>query len=242
MKNIRFQNQNQHGDHLDRHYFQAPGIAVIQLGWPRRRSHRWNGPAFSSAINRVRSDFKSRQMTSMTTLANTVFLCAAVFLTSDAVIAQTPQKSSAQSSPQFQVGVHLSRAKPDSGEPDMGAIARETEDAIAGNIEQPVMAPTRGSFLAKWQPVEGATGYRLDVSTTPSFDSCVSTYRDLDVGNVTNHIVAGLNRATRYYYRVRPYNSAGTGDNSETTSETTANLSSGLVIVPTFDSTITNDQ
>jgi hypothetical protein len=193
-------------------------------------SNKWGPP-----------DFKSRQVTSMTTLANTVFLCAAVFLTSDAVIAQTPQKSSAQSSPQFQVGVHLSRAKPDSGEPDMGAIARETADTIAGNIEQPVMTPTRSSFLAKWQPAKGATGYRLDVSTTPSFDSCVSTYRDLDVGNVSSHIVAGLNRATRYYYRVRPYNSAGTGDNSETTSETTANISSGLVIVPTFDSTITND-
>ena len=170
-----------------------------------------------------------------------VFLCGAVLSMSGAAIAQIQQKSVTQSSAPFQVGVHLSRAKPDSGEPDMGAIARETADAIAGNIEQPVMTPTRGSFLAKWQPVKGATGYRLDVSTTPSFDSCVSTYRDLDVGNVTSHIVAGLNRATRYYYRVRPYNSAGTGGNSETTSETTADLSSGLVIVPTFDSTITND-
>jgi hypothetical protein len=113
---------------------------------------------------------------------------------SDAVIAQTPQKSATQSSPQFQVGVHLSRAKPDSGEPDMGAIARETADAIAGNIEQPVMTPTRSSFLAKWQPVSGATGYRLDVSTSRSFDSCVSNYRDLDVGNVTSHIVAGSTR------------------------------------------------
>ena len=192
-------------------------------------------------LHRVRSDFKSRRVTSMTALANAVFLCGAVLSTSGASIAQIPEKSVTQSSAPFQVGVHLSRAKPDSGEPDMGAIARETADAIAGNIEQPVMTPTRGSFLAKWQPVKGATGYRLDVSTTPSFDSCVSTYRDLDVGNVTSHIVAGLNRATRYYYRVRPYNSAGTGGNSETTSETTANLSSGLVIVPTFDSTITND-
>jgi hypothetical protein len=177
----------------------------------------------------------------MTALANAVFLSGAVLSMSGAAIAQTPQKSATQSSAQFQVGVHLSRAKPDSGEPDMGAIARETADAIAGNIEQPVMTPTRSSFVAKWQPVKGATGYRLDVSTTPSFDSCVSTYRDLDVGNVSSHIVAGLNRGTRYYYRVRPYNSAGTGDNSETTSETTANISSGLVIVPTFDSTITND-
>ena len=84
---------------------------------------------------------------------------------SGAAIAQLPEKSVTQSSAPFQVGVHLSRAKPDSGEPDMGAIARETEDAIAGNIEQPVMTPTRGSFLAKWQPVKGATGYRLDGAT-----------------------------------------------------------------------------
>src|SRR6516225_1877555 len=202
-----------------------------------------SGPAQPSQqqLHRVRSDFKSRRVTSMTALANAVFLCGAGLSMSGAAIAQIQQKSVTQSSAPFQVGVHLSRAKPDSGEPDMGAIARETEDAIAGNIEQPVMTPTRSSFLAKWQPVKGATGYRLDVSTTPSFDSCVSTYRDLDVGNVTSHIVAGLNRATRYYYRVRPYNSAGTGDNSETTSETTANLNSGLVIVPTFDSTITNN-
>jgi len=202
-----------------------------------------SGPAqpCQQQLHGVRSDFKSGRVTSTTALANAVFLCGAVLSMSGAAIAQIPEKSVTQSSASFQVGVHLSRAKPDSGEPDMGAIARETEDAITGNIEQPVMTPTRGSFLAKWQPVKGATGYRLDVSTTPSFDSCVSNYRDLDVGNVTNHIVAGLNRATRYYYRVRPYNSVGTGDNSETTSETTANISSGLVIVPTFDSTITND-
>src|SRR4029078_1223 len=125
MKNMQSQNQNQHGDHLDRRFFRAPGIAVIQLGGPRRRWHRWNGPAFSSAINRVRSDFKSRQMTSMTALANTVFLCTAVLLMSDALIAQTPQKSATQSSPQFQVGVHLSRAKPDSGRPDLARNGRQ---------------------------------------------------------------------------------------------------------------------
>src|SRR5437868_647597 len=221
---------------------ERPSILISnKWGPPDFKSRQVNGPAFSSAINRVWPDFKSRQVTSMTTLANTVFLCAAVFLTSDAVIAQTPQKSSAQSSPQFQVGVHLSRAKPDSGEPDMGAIARETADTIAGNIGQPVMTPTRSSFLAKWQPVSGATGYRLDVSTSPLFDSYVSSYRDLDIGNVPNFVVTGLKRGTTYYYRVTPYNSAGTGDNSESTSEATANVSSGLVIVPTFDSTITSD-
>jgi hypothetical protein len=103
------------------------------------------------------------------------------------------------------------------------------------------MTPTRSSFLAKWQPVRDATGYRLDVSTTPSFDSYVNRYRDLDVGNATSHIVSGLDRGTKYYYRVRPYSSAGTGGNSEAKIETTSNTSSGLVIIPTFDDTITND-
>jgi hypothetical protein len=160
---------------------------------------------------------------------------------SDAVIAQTPQKSATQSSPQFQVGVHLSRAKPDSGEPDKGAIARETADALAGNIKQPVMTPTRSSFLAKWQVVKGAIGYRLDVSTSRSFDSYVANYQDLDLGTVTNCVVTGLNRGTKYYYRVRPYSSAGIGSSSEAVSVTTSSTSSGLVIIPTFDSTITND-
>jgi hypothetical protein len=177
----------------------------------------------------------------MTALANAVFLCGAVLSMSGAAIAQTPQKNATQSSSQFQVGVHFSRATSDAGKADTQAIAREMADAVAGNIEQPVMTPTRSSFLAKWQTVSGATGYRLDVSTTPSFDSCVSGYQDLDIGNVTSHIVSGLDRGTEYYYRVRPYNSSGMGSNSETKRAATVSTSSGLVIVPTFDSTITSD-
>src|SRR5262249_14594011 len=63
----------------------------------------------------------------------------------------------------------------------------------------------------------------------------------VDLGNVTSQIVTGLDRGTKYYYRVRPYSWAGIGDNSEPGSETTANITSGLVIIPTYDSTITND-
>lgn len=165
--------------------------------------------------------------------------CTAV--TAHAVIAQTPQKSATQSSARLQVGVHFSRERSDTGEADTQAIAREMAKALAGNLEQPMMTPTRSTFLAKWRAVSGATGYRLDVSTTPSFDSYVIRYRDLDLGNVTSHVVSGLNRGTKYYYRVRPYSSAGTASNSEVMIGTTANISSGLVIIPTFDSTITND-
>ena len=241
MKDIRSQNQNQHGDHLDRR-LSGPHELPLSLGRPERRWHLWNGPAFSSAINRVRSDFKSRQVTSMTALANAVFLCGAVLSMSGAAIAQTQEKSGgSQANLGPQVAVHLSRAKPDSDEPDMAAIARETADALAGNIKQPVMKPTRSSFLAKWHAVRGASGYRLDVSNSPSFDGYVSNYGNLDLGNVTCHVISGLNGGTTYYYRVRPYSSAGIGSSSEAVSETTASTTSGLVIVPTFDSTITND-
>ncbi|PYK97692.1 MAG: hypothetical protein DME32_15400, partial [Verrucomicrobia bacterium] len=139
------------------------------------------------------------------------------------------------------VAKHFSRGSLDPSQADSQAITRETADALAGNIEQPVMTPTRSSFLARWHVVRGAIGYRLDVSTSPLFDSYVSSYRDLDIGNVPNFVVTGLKRGTTYYYRVRPYGSAGTGDSSEAVSVTTASIRSGLVINPTFDSTITND-
>ncbi len=102
------------------------------------------------------------------------------------------------------------------------------------------MAPTRSSFLASWKPVSGAAGYRIDVSTDPAFKVAVSGYQDLDVGNVLSRIVGRLQPATKYYYRVRPYNSAGTGTNSEVMTAATTS-GSGLVINPTFDTSITSD-
>jgi hypothetical protein len=136
---------------------------------------------------------------------------------------------------------HFSTGRLDAGGGDTQAIARETADALAGNIEKPVMTPTRSTFLAMWEMVRSATGYRLDVSTSPSFESYVGKYRDLDIGNVTSQIVSGLDSGTQYYYRVRAYGATGTSGNSETTRAETASTASGLVIIPTFDSTITSD-
>jgi len=73
---------------------------------------------------------------------------------------------------------------------------------------------TGTSFTANWRGVSGATGYRLDVATDPSFVNYVSTYHDLDVGNTTSRNVTGLARSTNYYYRVRAYNGNGTSANS----------------------------
>jgi hypothetical protein len=112
-------------------------------------------------------------------------------------------------------------------------------ERIEAHMPGPVMTPTRSSFLAKWKKVDGASGYRIDVSSSPLFDSYVDGYRDLDCGNITNRIITGLKAGTKYYYRVRADSAAGSGNNSETMSTSTANTTSGLVINPTFDSSIT---
>jgi hypothetical protein len=43
------------------------------------------------------------------------------------------------------------------------------------------MAPTRSSFYGYVGERERSSGYRLDVSTDPSFKSFVSGYENLDV-------------------------------------------------------------
>ena len=177
----------------------------------------------------------------MRALVTAVLACAAVPLPRETAIAQTQERDASRASSGPMVSLHFSRGRLGSGKGDMQAIARETAEAVAGNIKQPVMRPTRSTFLAKWQRVTGATGYQLDVSTSPSFDSYVSNYRGLDLGNVTSHVVRGLERGTKYYYRVRAYSSAGTGSSSDVTAATTANINSGLEIIPDFDETITTD-
>jgi hypothetical protein len=73
---------------------------------------------------------------------------------------------------------------------------------------------TANSFTANWSTVSGATGYRLDVSTSNSFGNYVPGYQNLDVGNTTNRNVSGLAANTFYYYRLRAYNGNGTGPDS----------------------------
>jgi hypothetical protein len=165
----------------------------------------------------------------------------AVLVPGEVLMAQSQKQRDGHSIPEPEFAEHFTRETLDREKPDAQAIARETEDALAGKIEQPVMTPTRSSFLAKWRAVRGAAGYRVDVSTSNSFESYVSGYRDLDLGNVTSYIVTGLDRGTKYYYRVRSYGSAGMGSNSEAISVTTASSNSGLVINPTFDASITTN-
>src|SRR6185437_7780722 len=90
-------------------------------------------------------------------------------------------------------------------------------------------SPTRSSFMATWPSVNDARGYLLDVSTSNAFDSYVKGYQGLDVGNVNGRAVTGLNPGTTYYYRVRPYTAASSGEYSNVTTATTE-APTGLII------------
>lgn len=65
------------------------------------------------------------------------------------------------------------------------------------------------SLTLAWSPVEGATGYHVQVAGDPSFDpeSLVST----DATDNLEHDLADLDPGTSYLWRVRAYDGQGTG-------------------------------
>lgn len=136
-----------------------------------------------------------------------------------------------------QSATHVSRSSDQSSVAARASVPAQKPEAIAGS---PIIAPTRSSFLASWERSVGATGYRLDVSTGSSFTEYVTGYQNLDVGDTQGRIVFGLKPGTKYYYRVRPYNSNRPGPDSPVASATTA-IVPGFVINPTFDASITNN-
>ena len=134
-----------------------------------------------------------------------------------------------------EVRVHEARAEPET------SFQLSNKNELSPEPE-PVSPspPTRTSFMATWSRVNGAKGYMLDVSTNSSFTTFLDDYRGLDIGDATGRLVTGLKQGTTYYYRVRPYGAAGAGNYSDVKTATTVSTV-GLVIHPTFDSSITNN-
>ncbi|HEU0207886.1 MAG TPA: NF038122 family metalloprotease, partial [Candidatus Udaeobacter sp.] len=142
--------------------------------------------------------------------------------------------------------IHAPLFEPGAGRHEMHArspVAGQlptTADVAPNNEVVLLPPPTRSSFMAAWPNVSGAKRYLLDVSTTKSFRTFVDGYHDLDVGGATAKAVTGLRGHTTYYYRVLPYDVTGPTSYSETRCITTE-VSTGLVIHATFDSSITGN-
>jgi hypothetical protein len=79
------------------------------------------------------------------------------------------------------------------------------------------------SFIVNWKQ-NGALGYYLDIATDAAFTSMVTGFNNLDLQNVSYKLASGLNSETKYYIRMRAYNSIGTSGNSLTVTATTLEL------------------
>lgn len=91
---------------------------------------------------------------------------------------------------------------------------------------------------ANWNPVIGATGYRIDVSTNANFSSLI--VNNVDAGNTLSYSIPVLIENTIYYYRVRAYNTTVIANNSNVvifkSLEATATLNplSSTLSIPTI--------
>lgn len=80
---------------------------------------------------------------------------------------------------------------------------------------------TQTGFTANWNPVSGAVGYNLNVSSDNSFSTNSFDYSIIGGGSVNSFAVTGLNANTTYYYRLRAYNPGGTSGYSNVIALTT---------------------
>lgn len=105
----------------------------------------------------------------------------------------------------------------------------------------PASQVSTSGFQVNWQTVNGADGYRLDVSTTSDFASLLPAWSNAGVSGVSQ-AVDGLAAAQTYFYRLRAVNAAGTSDPSTTGVATTSpGLHAWLLQYFGSDSLILND-
>lgn len=100
----------------------------------------------------------------------------------------------------------------------------------------------RASTLTlNWEPIAGATDYKLDFSTNPNFTSFVESYSDFSTGNVESYQISNLFPGITYYARLRAVAVTGTSGNSEAISVTTPQADPNLTEVIVVDEVVLAD-
>jgi phosphodiesterase/alkaline phosphatase D-like protein len=97
------------------------------------------------------------------------------------------------------------------------------------------------TFTLHWEPVAGATDYKLDLSTNQNFNSYVDSYSDFSVGNVTSYQISNLFPGITYYARLRAVAVTGTSSNSDVISVTTPQADPNLTEVLVIDEVVLAD-
>lgn len=90
--------------------------------------------------------------------------------------------------------------------------------------------PGAHDFVARWDAVAGATGYRIDVSSAPGFtDFFLPGFDNLAVGD-TQVVVTGLLEYATYYFRVRAEGQPG-GVSADSATATVQTVAAGITYV-----------
>jgi photosystem II stability/assembly factor-like uncharacterized protein len=124
---------------------------------------------------------------------------------------------------------------------NLGVITTVSEAPVA----IPPITVLFNSFTARWNPVEGAENYSLDVSEVENFATFLSGYQAKQT-NILIETVDGLKTNTNYYYRVRAINPSGESGNSNTIVARTADVPTGTnplqISITTFSETFPSDE
>ncbi len=59
------------------------------------------------------------------------------------------------------------------------------------------------SFFPRWEKVDGAEFYELDVATDEDFENIIEYYKKVDVGDISDYFVDELPEGGTYFYRIR---------------------------------------
>jgi hypothetical protein len=82
-------------------------------------------------------------------------------------------------------------------------------DAVRGRLQPPRIEAATGTDWGRstlhWERATLASGYLVDVSTSPTFQTFLDGYHGRDVGNGTSLELTGLEPGTTYFYRIRSY-------------------------------------